>query len=415
MGFKYKNSDKDATLPIILQPAKNLINLFLTFHSLKEKVFQTKAFRMTRKNKLTKNLEYYHDRFNYSIHERKIPFFTFPISQKTLKEEVFYRLQFGKKARSFQPKAYEKSNFYLNFLHSILKIFLFTLLLTTFSCGVKGSPKPPPSITPKPVENLTIKQYDGRFLIYFNYSPLYTDDRPMKEDFKFIIYKNSKKFDASLFKEDATYWFFDSTESKETCYQVQVKTKHKESLLSKPVCIVGKAINIEKPKPLSISIVEDGLKLTIPENGTFNIYKVKDESGFYPIPYKKGLKEKEFIDTNVELDKRYCYYYTALIDDVESEKSDTVCQIFKDIFPPLPPENGKLIVDKNEATIIFEPSKSKDVIGYIFYKNSKIINNTPIKTYYFIDNDYKPGDVYYVEAVDKAGNKSQKLEIKEWN
>jgi hypothetical protein len=132
------------------------------------------------------------------------------MSQKTLKEEVFYRLQFGKKARNFQPKAYEKSNFYLNLLQSTLKSFLFILLLTTFSCGVKGSPKPPPSITPKPVENLTIKQYDGRFLIYFNYSPLYTDDRPMKEDFKFIIYKNSKKFDASLFKEDATYWFFDS-------------------------------------------------------------------------------------------------------------------------------------------------------------------------------------------------------------
>jgi len=413
MGFKYKNFIKDATLPVALQPVKNLINLILAFHPLKEKVFQTKVFRMTRKNKPTKILEYYHNRFNHSIHERKIPFFTFPIFQKTLKEEVFYRLQFGKKARNFQPKVYEKSNFYLNFLQSTLKIFLFILLLTTFSCGVKGNPKPPPSITPKPVEDLTIKQYDGKFLIYFNYSPLYTDDRPMKEDFKFIIYKNSKKFDTNLFKEDTTYWFFDSVESKETCYQIQVKTKHKESTLSKPVCIVGKAINIEKPKPLSISIVEDGLKLTIPENGTFNIYKVKDESDFYPIPYKKVVKEKEFIDTNVELDKRYCYYYTALIDDVESEKSDTVCQTFKDIFPPLPPENGKLIVDKNEATIIFEPSKSKDVVGYIFYKNSKIINNTPIKTYYFIDKDYKPGDVYHVEAVDKAGNKSQKLEIRE--
>jgi hypothetical protein len=308
----------------------------------------------------------------------------------------------------------------LEYYHGILKSFLLILLLTTFSCGVKGNPKPPPSITPKPVEDLTIKQYDGRFLIYFNYNPLYTDDRPIKENSKFIIYKNSKKFDVNLFKEDTIYWLFDSIESKETCYQVQVKTKHKESTLSKPVCIVGKAINIEKPKPLLISIAEDGLKLTIPENGTFNIYKVKDESDFvkdesdfYLIPYKKVVKEKEFIDTNVELDKRYCYYYTALIDDVESEKSDTVCQTFKDIFPPLPPENGKLIVDKNEATMIFEPSKSKDVVGYIFYKNSKIINNTPIKTYYFIDNDYKPGDVYYVEVIDKAGNKSQKLEIKE--
>jgi hypothetical protein len=414
MGFKYKNPDKDATLPVILQPVKNLINLILAFHSLKEKIFQTNVFRMTRKNEPTKILEYYHDRFNHSIHERKIPFFTFPsIFQKTLKEKTFHRLKFSKKARNLQPKAYEKSNFYLNFLLSILKSFLLILLLTAFSCGVKGNPKPPPTITPKSVEDLTIKQYDGKFLIYFNYSPLYTDDRPMKEDFKFIIYKNSKKFDVSLFKKDNTYWLFDSIESKETCYQVQVKTKHKESTLSKPVCIVGKAINIEKPKPLLISIVEDGLKLTIPENGTFNIYKVKDESDFYLIPYKKVIKEKEFIDTNVELDKRYCYYYTALIDDVESEKSDTVCQTFKDIFPPLPPENGKLIVDKNEATIIFEPSKSKDVVGYIFYKNSKIINNTPIKTYYFIDNDYKPGDVYYVEAVDKAGNKSQKLEIKE--
>jgi len=149
MGFEYKNSDKDATLPVIQQPAKNLINLILAFHSLKKK--------------------------------------------------TFHRLQFNKKARNLQPVADEKSNFYLNFLQSMLKSFLLILLLTTFSCGVKGNPKPPPSITPKSVENLTIKQYDGRFLIYFNYNPLYTDDRQMKEDFKFIIYKNSKKFDTSLF------------------------------------------------------------------------------------------------------------------------------------------------------------------------------------------------------------------------
>jgi hypothetical protein len=60
MGFKYKNFIKDATLPVALQPVKNLINLILAFRSLKEKIFQTKVFRMTRKNEPTKILEYYH-------------------------------------------------------------------------------------------------------------------------------------------------------------------------------------------------------------------------------------------------------------------------------------------------------------------------------------------------------------------
>jgi len=55
----------------------------------------------------------------------------------------------------------------------------------------------------------------------------------------------------------------------------------------------------------------------------------------------------------------------------------------------------------------------KDVIGYLIYKNGKPITEIPIKTYYFIDNQYKNGDTYEIIAIDKAGNRSKPLKIKE--
>ena len=119
------------------------------------------------------------------------------------------------------------------------------------------------------------------------------------------------------------------------------------------------------------------------------------------------------MDTNVKLNKSYCYYITnVLFPKIESEKSDTVCIIYKDIIPPKPPENGDIVLEDGKAIILWDESPSKDVIGYKIYKNGKELVNTLIKAYFFIDRTYKKGDRYIIIAVDKAGNKSKPLFIK---
>ncbi|WP_297887058.1 hypothetical protein [Sulfurihydrogenibium sp.] len=292
----------------------------------------------------------------------------------------------------------------------VFKLFLL-LAVFVFSCGVKGNPKPPPSFVPAEVEDIHVKQYDDSPLIYFSYEKKYRDGNPINENVNFVFYRNEKKINPILYSKDNLYWFFDTFEDKENCYKVVVKTKKKESLPSKVVCIK----KIEVPKvvlnPPKIEIVEDGLKINFYVENQVNLYRVYNQDEFLPIPY---VSSKNFyVDKDVELDKKYCYYYTVSITKFsETQKSPTVCEVFKDIFPPLPPEKGRIIVDKNEATIVWEESKSKDVVGYLIYKNDKPLNSVPIKTYYFIDKDYKPSDVYKVVAVDKGSNKSKELVIK---
>lgn len=293
----------------------------------------------------------------------------------------------------------------------VFKIFLMLIVFIS-SCGVKGNPKPPPSFVPSTVENIHVKQYGDNPLIYFTYDKKYRDGNPIKEEIEFIFYKNEKKIKPNINSRDNLYWFMDSFENKEECYKVVVKTKRKESLPSKLVCIkkidVPK-IDLNSPK---IDITEDGLKIIFPTNEkNINLYKVENQDDFTPKPYL--VVKESYIDKNVDLDKRYCYYYTiSFTDSSESQKSPTVCETFKDIFPPLPPERGKILVENNEAIIIWEESPSVDVVGYLIYKNDKLLNPIPVKSYYFIDKNYNQSDVYKIVAVDKASNKSKELIIK---
>jgi hypothetical protein len=291
---------------------------------------------------------------------------------------------------------------------------LLTLTLIISACGVKGNPKPPPSFTPSPIENVYVKQYGNNPLIYFYYDKKYTDSNPIKEDIYFVIYKNEKRINPQILSKENLYWFIDTFEKKESCYKVVVKTKRRESLPSKVVCISKKEISSLQLNPPKLELVEDAVEIYLPAvNYPKNIYKVNSKEEFIPTASYTADSEK-FVDQNVELDKEYCYYYTlSLANSVETEKSPTVCTVFKDIFPPNPPKRGKIIVKENQATLIWEESDSKDVVGYLIYKNGNLLNQIPLKTYYFTDKSYKKGDTYKVIAVDKANNKSLPLEIKE--
>jgi hypothetical protein len=293
-------------------------------------------------------------------------------------------------------------------------VFRFVILFSVFlfACGVKGSPKPPPSIVPLEVQDIHVKQYSDKPLVYFTYDKKYKDELPIKEDISFVVYRNEKKINVFINSKGNLYWFLDSFEGNENCYKVVVKTKRKESIPSKIVCIKKYEMPKVELKPPKIKLTEEGFILELEDSYLKNIYKVENQQDFTPIP-SYSTSENTFLDKNVELDKNYCYYYTlALAEGVETEKSPTVCSIFKDIFPPLPPERGKIIVEGNQATLIWEESKSKDVVGYLIYKNGKLLNPVPVKTYYFIDKDYKPSDEYSVVAVDRASNKSKELKIK---
>jgi len=299
--------------------------------------------------------------------------------------------------------------------------FIFFLLIFFASCGRKGKPLPPYSNIPATVKDINAKQQGNRIVVYWRYIPTFDDGRPIKDkNFKFIIYKNGEIINTSINKKGNLYWFaypiknFDQT----ICFYIEVKTKNgKISKPSKNACVKTNSFFPSPPKLKDVKLIEEGLKLQWEADGD-KVYIYKgDREGIPPIPMKiveNHEKNGEYLDKNISHDKEYCYYLTTSFGDYpESNPSNILCKKYEDIFPPQPPYDFKMIKRKEGYYLIWSESPSKDVIGYIIYKNGKPLFNIPIKTYYFIDKTYNKGDKYYIIAVDKVGNKSEKVYLEE--
>ena len=298
----------------------------------------------------------------------------------------------------------------------MIRIFSLFLLLAfiLISCGRKGAPLPPISKKPLDVNSIKLKQQGDYIVVSWHYIPKYDDNRPLKE-FSFKIYLNDEEINPKLWHKENLYWFSYKIPlfRKEYCFNIYVKSKDELSDSSPIECIIPSSDFPATPEITDIELKEDGLLIKwIGEGKNTNIYKSNDEI-IPPIPDKKINNKGYYFDKDLQFNKKYCYYLTVENDkEVESNKSNTVCKRFEDIFPPEPPSDFKLLKKGDDYYLIWDNSPSKDVIGYIIYKNGKPLFNIPIKTYFFIDKDYKDGDKYYIVAVDRAGNKSKKVFLK---
>lgn len=293
-----------------------------------------------------------------------------------------------------------------------LALFLLASVFFLFSCGIKGNPKPPPIDRPSSVEDVKVKQVGGFVLVLFNYPKLYIDSRPLKEEIEFKVFRDYREIKVDIANSGTLYWFFDKLSEKQQCYEIIVKTKKMSSNPSKKVCIIPKSVPSNPFPDLVLENTDDGVLIKSYTLNKLNLYKVNSPDSFYPIFLTTF--EGTFLDRQVAENTSYCYYYTFYLgENVESDYSNYFCITYRDTFPPAPATMGKLVLNEDgSATLIWNESSSKDVVGYVVYKSSKPILSIPVKTYYFIDKDYKEGDVYTVYAVDKANNKSKPLEIR---
>ena len=292
-------------------------------------------------------------------------------------------------------------------------IYFFTVSLILISCGKKGGPLPPISNTPIPVEHLKLKQMGDYLVLQWNYIPKYDDNRPLK-NFSFKIYQDDELIKPKIYKVNYTYWFYFPIKNfkREYCFYITVETREEKSEPSKYECLIPTSQVPPTPELRNIELKENGLKLSWSAEGKeVNIYRGEDKY-IVPTPVYKIKNTFNYLDKNILFNHRYCYYLTVDNENVESLPSGIKCKRFVDVFPPEPPSDFRLIKKENEYYLFWTDSPSKDVIGYIIYKNGKPLVNTPIKTYFFIDKSYKDGDKYTIVAVDKAGNKSKPISIK---
>ncbi|MBK3332063.1 hypothetical protein GWK41_03145 [Persephonella atlantica] len=294
------------------------------------------------------------------------------------------------------------------------RVFSIVITFIIAGCGVKGGPYPPFSKNPETVRNVKIKQQDRELVVYWNYIPRYEDGRNMNENFKIEIFSIEHRIVKSLHKKGNLYWFrYKFSQIKEYCFRFKVVTKNKESRFSRYFCYIP-SIKYPVIKPeFNLNIKKNGINISWPKSSfTVNIYKTQD-SVYYPIPFRTISKADSYTDTSVISGNKYCYYITYEDENgVEGSPSQIKCLTFRDIFPPEPPQNPRLIRKEGLYYIIWTESSSKDVIGYIIEINGKKLINKPIKTYVFSIKSIKKGSVIKIYAVDKAGNISKPATLK---
>ena len=297
------------------------------------------------------------------------------------------------------------------------KIYSTIVLLFAFffiSCGIKGYPGQPFSDKPSPVQNLRAKQQGNKVIFIWEYNLKYEDGRPINKPVEFYAVSFDKKpIKLKVKKYKNLYWFEKRIipQQKTYCFKIFVKVDKKTSEFSDYRCIkVNK--NYPHKVPLKLKLTEEGILLNWSIKTSVNIYKgnLKDVP---PKVYRKSINSTKFLDIHVKTENRYCYYITIPKNKyVEGIPSKTICTFYKDIFPPEPPADGFLYKQNNYALIFWDDSPSKDVKGYKVYKNKKPLFKFLLKTYYIKDKNYKKGDIYYITAVDNAGNESKPLVIR---
>jgi hypothetical protein len=127
------------------------------------------------------------------------------------------------------------------------------------------------------------------------------------------------------------------------------------------------------------------------------------------------VSNTEFDDTRIEWGMTRCYTVRTVATigslSVESAATPPTCKTLTDTFPPAAPRDLRAVSTEGTISLIWEPSREKDLGGYIVLRGLfgsdalERITPEPIKTSNF-DDKAKTGThfVYAVQAIDTAGN-----------
>lgn len=189
------------------------------------------------------------------------------------------------------------------------------------------------------------------------------------------------------------------------------------------------------PSLLSLKVSQDFLELEwkAPETNIdgskpaniigYNVYRAKDGEAPAKIINKSPITNNKFTDQNFLFETKYQYFVRTIslgtnAEPVESQESNIIEIIPKDIFAPNPPEGITLAATPSTISIFFASNLEKDIAGYKIFRSTDKVNWTVLtdkllNTNTFQDTKVESGKTYfyYLIAVDKFGNESAKSEI----
>lgn len=347
------------------------------------------------------------------------------------------------------------------FLYFISNFFL-------FSCGVKGPLQPPLILIPRPIEAIKCYQQGTKIVLEWTTPLVYENGVAMNScpvveiwgtqmpieansatsfspDLREILKKSrlleaitcgenqSPSTWASAIESRWEYpWSPEKAGREILFFFLRLKDdRGRKSPFSEPVIITP----VKPPPPpqlLRAELGEGRVSLRwefVPEDKEekidgFNLYRKEKNASTWQRLNPLPLSVREFEDREVILGKTYLYAVRSVqvIDSIERESdiSESIEILVKDVFPPPPPSGVVFIVGEDRIVLSWEPSFASDLAGYLIRRriegnpDFELLTPEPILRTSYEDLRVEKGKSYHyaITACDQAGNESQPVQIK---
>lgn len=344
-------------------------------------------------------------------------------------------------------------------------------LLACVGCAKIADPRPPRIRVPKPAVDLEVRQFAGSVIITLSMPDQNTDGSPAITLRRVDIFRLAEDASRSrnpaplpekefLLKAELIFSIPESrfpeyaagksllvrdeilSPNKSAAYAstfryaaLFVNNRNQAAGLSNQVAI--QPVPIPKPPAaLSAEVAEHYITLKWappsenmdgsrpPRLAGYNIYRSEDPRQLPSSPINSDpIQTSTYEDSSFHFGKTYSYAVSSVANvknpHAESEVSDIISIVARDIFPPAPPKNFTAALEEEGEIIVllWSPSPSPDVQGYRIYRLERGATPRPLHTGLIAGLSYRDSGAakssrYSIVAVDANGNESKAIQTR---
>ena len=311
-----------------------------------------------------------------------------------------------------------------------MRILAAAAALFLTGCGYVGDPQPPLANIPPRVSDLAALQRGGHIIVQFTVPALTTEGHPIPPPLKLDLRAGTaNQFEPNQWAASARQIPPGAMANGIARYEIPAADWIGEEVIFGVRAVAGNGKQSgwsnfvvvpvvtppEKPAGIVPATVPQGVHLRWQAHGTdFRVLR-KTEDGEYALV--ADVKTPEWTDTATEFGKRYTYLVQSIVilanrKEAESELSDEVSIVPRDVFPPAAPKGLQASSAPNSIELNWERNTEEDLGGYRVYRAEgngameKIADVSAVPSY--SDRKVEHGKTYRyaISAVDQAGNES---------
>jgi hypothetical protein len=297
----------------------------------------------------------------------------------------------------------------------------FPLLLT--GCGYIGDTRPPSLRLPTPVSDLAVVERGDKLVVQFTVPNRTTEDLPLKEKPKLVVYVGEKPFEIEGGKdhdllaraEIPAQEFY----GKDVRVSVKALNDHDRDAGYSNVVPVHVVPALALPANLKAVATAEGIQISWDSpDKAFTIFRqAPGEPGLTRLD---STDHSPYIDKTVDFSNRYRYAVQASSAAAQSDIAEMKTPFQPvDTFPPTVPQAVAVVIGTQSVELVWDRDTEPDLAGYRIYRDAGSGQFERIGESHdapsFSDKTVEKGKRYRyaVTAYDKLGNESQLSEVAE--